>query len=100
MRKKRVHFTAEEKVAIIRKHLVEGVPISQLCDENNIKVSRFYDWQKVLFDNGVAAFEASKKSKKDKKDKKIKALEAQLADRDEGIAELMMEYVKLKKNFA
>ena len=96
MSKKRVHFTSAEKLAILRKYLLEQVPISQLCDENKIKVSRFYDWQKAFFDNGVAAFEVAKKPKKDIRDKKIKDLEAKIADRDEGIAELMMEHVKIK----
>ena len=100
MSKKRRHFTAAEKVALIRKHLLEQVPVSQLCDENKIKVSRFYDWQKVFFENGVASFEASKRPKKDPREKKIKELEAKIADRDEGIAELMMAHVKLKKSFA
>jgi transposase-like protein len=33
MKKQRKHYTREEKVAILRRHLVEGVPISDLCDE-------------------------------------------------------------------
>jgi transposase-like protein len=33
MKKQRKHYTPEEKVAILRRHLVEGVPISHLCDE-------------------------------------------------------------------
>jgi len=33
MKKQRKHYTPEEKVAILRRHLVEGVPISDLCDE-------------------------------------------------------------------
>jgi hypothetical protein len=34
MKKQRKHSTPEEKVAILRRHLVEGVPISDLCDES------------------------------------------------------------------
>jgi hypothetical protein len=33
MKKQRKHYTPEEKVAILRRHLVEGVPILDLCDE-------------------------------------------------------------------
>ena len=29
MKKQRKHYTAEEKVAILRRHLVEGAPISE-----------------------------------------------------------------------
>ena len=49
MSKKRCHFTAAEKLALIRKHLLEQVPVSQLCDENKIKVSRFYRLAKSIF---------------------------------------------------
>jgi transposase InsO family protein len=33
MKKRRKHYTPEEKVTILRRHLVDGVPISDLCDE-------------------------------------------------------------------
>jgi hypothetical protein len=33
MKKQRKHRTPGEKVAILRRHLVEGMPISDLCDE-------------------------------------------------------------------
>jgi hypothetical protein len=36
MKKQRKHYTPEEKVAILRRHLVEGVPISDLFDERGL----------------------------------------------------------------
>ena len=33
MKKQRKHYTPEEKVAILRRHLLEKEPISKLCDE-------------------------------------------------------------------
>ena len=33
MKKQRKHYTPEEKVAILRRHLLEKEPISELCDE-------------------------------------------------------------------
>jgi transposase-like protein len=33
MRKERKHYTAEEKVAILRRHLLDKVPVSNLCEE-------------------------------------------------------------------
>ena len=33
MRKERKHYTAEEKVAILRRHLLDKVPVSDLCAE-------------------------------------------------------------------
>jgi len=45
MKKQRKHYTPEEKVAILRRHLVEGVPISDLCDELGLQPTVFYRWQ-------------------------------------------------------
>jgi transposase-like protein len=32
MKKQRKHYTPEEKVAMLRRHLLENEPISKLCD--------------------------------------------------------------------
>ena len=37
MRKERKHFTPEEKVAIMRRHLVDKVPVSELCEELSLR---------------------------------------------------------------
>ena len=57
MKKQRKHYTPEEKVAILRRHLVEGVPISDLCDELGLQPTVFDGWQKEFFETGSAAFQ-------------------------------------------
>ena len=32
----RKHYPAQQKIAILRRHLIEKVPVSVLCDEYNI----------------------------------------------------------------
>jgi len=100
MRKVRKHFTPEEKVAILRRHLVDDVAVSNLCDEYQIQPTLFYQWQKILFEHGAAAFEQSGKRRKadsDGKDRKIAQLEDKLTRKNEVVAELMEEHVQLKK---
>jgi transposase len=46
MKKQRKHYTPEEKVAILRRHLLENEPISKLCDELGLQPTVFYRWQK------------------------------------------------------
>jgi len=89
-----------QRVAILKRHLVEHVPISRLCDEHKIHVNTFYHWLKVFFENGAAAFEASVKPKVqvDAKDRKIAKLEAQLTRKNEVIAELLEDHTSLKKS--
>jgi transposase len=97
-RQQRRHFSPDEKVAIVKRHLVEGVPISDLCDQCHIQPTQFYQWQKQLFENGAAAFERKGKSAgPTPQDRKIEHLQAKLAAKNEVIAELMEECVNLKK---
>ena len=41
----------------MRRHLLEGVPVSDLCDELGIHATQYYNWQKQLFENAAPAFE-------------------------------------------
>ena len=61
MRKERKHFTPEEKVAILRRHLVDRAPVSELCEELGLRPTVFYRWQKELFENGAAAFQSQER---------------------------------------
>jgi hypothetical protein len=38
----RKHYSPEEKVAILRRHLLEKEPISKLCDEQGLQRTVFY----------------------------------------------------------
>ena len=46
MRKKRAYYTSEETENFIRKHLLEKVPISDVCEQHKLKTTMFYRWQK------------------------------------------------------
>ena len=56
MKKQRKHYTPDEKVAILRRHLLEQVPISELCDKHGLQPTVFYRWQKEFFENGRLRF--------------------------------------------
>ena len=55
MKKQRKHYTPEEKVAILRRHLLEKEPISKLCDEMGLQPTVFYRWQKEFFRTGASS---------------------------------------------
>ena len=61
MKKERKHYTPEEKVAILRRHLVDKVPVSELCEELGLQPTVFYRWQKEFFENGAAAFQSQER---------------------------------------
>jgi transposase len=96
----RRHFTAQEKVAVLRRHLLEKTLVSDLGDQLGINPTLFYRWQKEFFENGHAAFENPGKRRKAEdgaRDRKIAALEDKLQRKNEVLAELMEEHVQLKK---
>ncbi len=98
--KPRRHFADHEKVAILKRHLVDKVPVSDLCDELDIYPNQFYDWLKKFFENGHLAFANGRKARtvEDVKDKKIEQLEAKLTRKNEVMAELMEAHTELKKS--
>jgi transposase len=100
MRKERKHFTPEEKVAILRRHLVDKVPVSELCEELSLRPTVFYRWQKELFENGAAAFQSQERPQRqvEEKQKRIEFLEKKVQTKDEVLAELMAEHIALKKS--
>ena len=102
MKKQRRKFSALQKVQMLRQHLVEKVPISEVCDRNGISPTQFYQWQKVFFENGTAAFDLAGNGRKNSQAKKLEdnvsRLQAKLAHKDEVIAEIMASHVELKKS--
>jgi transposase len=98
-RKPRKHYSPAEKVALLRRHLIDKVPVSDLCDEQQLNVNVFYQWQRQFFENGAAAFERSGNSRRsdDAKDRRIAQLQAKLLQKHEVISELMEENVLAKK---
>ena len=97
----RRHFSPEDKVAILRRHLLDNIPVSQLCEQHGIAPSAFYHWQREFFENGHRAFTGNgKRAHKAEAAHQVKIdrLEAKLRKKDEVLAELMEEHVTLKKS--
>lgn len=94
----RRQYSTEQKVALIRRHLIDGVPVSKICEEAKIQPSVYYQWQQLLFENASRAFERPQPSaQRSKAEERVAHLEKRLARKDEVIAEISEEYVKLKK---
>jgi transposase len=96
----RRQFTSEQKAAILKRHLVDKVGVSDVCDEYQLQPSQFYEWQRKLMENAAAALEGGRSepaSKTRALEEQIACLEAKLAKKDSVMAELLSEYVALKK---
>jgi transposase len=104
MPKERRSYTGAEKMAILREHLIEKAPISEVCEKHGLQPTVFYGWQKRLFEEGAAVFESTQggRAKSSRRPsaqaRRIEALEAKLRHKDEVMAELLGEHVALKKS--
>jgi transposase len=87
MRKPRKNYTPPEKVAILRRHLIDRVAVSDLCDEYQLQPTVFY----------AAAFERKSAVPGAEYLRVIAALRDKLQRKNEVVAELLEEHVQLKK---
>jgi len=100
-KRSRRHFTTEQKVAILKRHMVDKVPVSDLCNELGLQPSVFYQWQRQALENLAGAFSTPADDGPSQREKalvaKTKELEAKLAKKDNVIAEDTAELVATKK---
>ncbi len=95
----RRQFSPEAKIKILRQHLLDKVPISEVCEKHQITPTQFYQWQKTFFENGAAAFAKTAGVRATSQaEQRVAALENKLQRKDEVIAEIMAEHILLKKS--
>ena len=96
MKKERRHWSADEKIKLLRRHLIENVPISKICEDARLAPSLFHRWQEQLFQNAALALEG-KRPERNHDQQRIEKLESKIRQKDEVLAELMAEHISLKK---
>jgi len=100
-KRSRRQYTTEEKVRFLREHLVDKVPVSEVCTKHDVRPSVFYQWLRQAQDNLAGALTASVPAGPSKREKQLAAenaeLRAKLAKKDGVIAEIAAEYTQLKK---
>jgi transposase len=100
-KRSRRHYTTEQKVAILKRHMVDKVPVSDLCNELGLQPSVFYQWQRQALENLAGALTSPATEGPSKREKtltsEIAQLKAKLAKKDNVIAEISAEYVQIKK---
>ena len=98
MDKKRKHHTPQEKTAILREHLINRVPVSDLCDQHGLHPTLFYRWQKTVFEGMPTLFETKRDSETSRLQKQNEVLKEKLANKDTVIGQIMEDYVAVKKS--
>src|ERR1700760_1656240 len=100
-RRARRQFTTEQKSDVLRRNMIEKVPVSDLCNELSIQPSLFYTWQRQAFENLAAALKGPASDGPGRRGEELAAENARLKERlgkkDGVIAEIAAEYVQRKK---
>lgn len=97
-KRSRRRHSPEQKAALLRQHLVDKKPVSEICSAAEIQPSVFYKWERDLLEAAPALFTSRRSpSREQELEAQVAALEAKLARKDAIIAEVSEEYVKLKK---
>jgi transposase-like protein len=97
VKRTRRKFTPQDKAAIVREHLIEKVPVSDLCDKHGLVPTLFYRWQKEMMENMAALFERQAGSETTTLKRENEALRQRLADKDRVIAQIMEDFVAVKE---
>lgn len=103
--KKRRHYTPEQKAAILREHLVDKTPVSEVCEKHGLQPSVIYQWRTQVIDGAETLLQTRRgkyrrtpiERELEAERQKVAKLEARLARKDEVIATLAEENVDLKK---
>jgi len=93
----RKRYTPEQKVLILREHLKNKVPVSEVCKKYGINPNLFYRWEKQFFEGGIEIFKQTKKN--NSKNTKELQLSAKITSLQEVISELTQENIVLKKKY-
>jgi transposase len=97
VKRTRRKFSPQDKAAIVREHLIERVPVSDLCDKHSLKPTLFYRWQKDMLENMASLFERQAGSESAALRRENEALRQRLVSKDQVIAQIMEDFVGVKK---
>jgi len=79
--RERRHWSAQEKVKLLRRHLIEKVPVSKICEEARLSPSQYHRWQELLFANAALAL-GEKRVAERSQDQRVEKLEQKIKQKN------------------
>ena len=98
-RKKRRSFSDTQKADAVRRHLKDGVPVSQIANDLDVQPTMIHNWINTALAQLERLFGSprSAKAEASKQETTIQQLREKLDSKNEVIAELMEENIRSKK---
>ena len=97
MKKERRHWSADEKIKLLRRHLIEKVPISKICDEAQFGAQSVSPLAGAVVPECRFGAGGQTRPERNQDQQRIEKLESKIRQKDEVLAELMAEHIALKK---
>lgn len=101
MSEQRKRYTGDEIMALLRRHLVDKVQVSDVCEAAGVHPGQFYRWLRMLLEGGAVVFDRgpdrSSTRQVEAAEQRAAVLEQKLQRKHEVLSELMEEHVNLKK---
>ena len=82
---------------VLRRHLLDKVAVSDLCEEHGIKPTVFYRWQKQFFENGARSFDRDRGGQEKILEALVSELYQKIARKNEILSELLEENMLYKQ---
>jgi transposase-like protein len=94
----RKHVSPQQKVLILREHLENQVPLSELSEKHQIHINILYRWKKELFEGASEIFTRKQSKQSAAEGREVERLSRKVRDKDKLIAELVQDNIELKKS--
>lgn len=97
-KKKRRHFTPEEKFTIVKQVLSKSRTVSEITEEYGIHPNLYYRWQGEFFESALNGFkEKSQGRTQAADDREKRRMESEIQRMKDVIAEVVSENIEIKK---
>lgn len=87
-----------KKVEILREHLEEQRPVSEVAEQYGVHPNQIYQWKKQMFEGALETFSGSHKNRKHKESKETLRLKEKIRKQESVITEIVEDNIRLKKN--
>jgi transposase-like protein len=90
-------FTTEQKVQILRRHLLDRIPAKEICEEYEVPAAEFARWRQQFFENAEATFDQGQNREPNATERRAQAMEQKIQVIEKLLTDLRDHLAMLKK---